>query len=112
MYGSLVIALSKIDRSVNELEVDVRIGRLEFIDTFLHRLCDDDVARSFRSLDSERNDRLAVEPCKGSAVCNRVGHDAKIIKTHLATHRHADHRRRQFTERPRRSERADSLIAP
>src|ERR1700730_7995372 len=100
MYGSLVIALSETDRSVNQLEIDVRIGHLEFIDAFLHRLCDDDVARSFRAPDAERDDRLAVEPCKGSPICNRVGHATKIIKTNLATHWHADHCRRQLTERP------------
>jgi hypothetical protein len=78
----LVVALGVLDRRVDQLQVDVGIGRLERVDPLLHRRRDDDVAGALGALDAERHHRLAVEAGEGAAVGDGVGDGAEIVEPH------------------------------
>ena len=102
--------MGELDRRVDQLQIDVRVRRLQLVDAFLHRLGDHHVAGPLGALDAERHHRLAVEACEGAPVRDRVRHRAEVVQPHLAAGRQAYHRAGEFVQRSRAGERADRLI--
>ena len=80
----LVIALGKLDRGVDQLEVDIGIGNLERVDPLLHGRRDHHVAGALGTFDAERHHRLAIEAGKCPAVGDGVGDGAEIVETYFA----------------------------
>ncbi len=106
----LVIALGEFDRGVDQLEVDVGIGRLQRVDALLHGGGDHHVAGALGALDAERHHRLAVEAGKGAAVGDGVGDGAEIVEAHLAAAEQRDHGAGKLVQRLGAGQRADRLV--
>src|SRR5262245_19033164 len=83
----LIVAVCEINRRIDQLEIDIRVGLLELVDSLLHSAGDHHIARAARALDAKRHHRLAIESGKATTVGDRVSDDAEILEANFAAHR-------------------------
>ena len=111
LQGLMVAGDRGIDRGVDQLELDVRVFRLEAIDPVGHRRRHGHVARPFGAQDAESHHRLAVGAREAPRLGNGVGNGAEIVEPDLTAARKRDPHRRQSGERGCARERANGLVA-
>ena len=106
----VVVALGEVDRGVDQLQVDIGIGRLERVDALLHGGGDHHVASALGALDAECDHRLAVEASEGAAVGDGVGDGAEVVEPHLAAGKQRNHGAGELAQRLGAGQRADRLV--
>ena len=100
------------DRGVDQLEVDIRVGRLDgFNPAPRPRPRRATSLGAFRTQNTEAHDRGAVEARKGPGLRDRIGDESEIVEPHFAAGRQGDPRRCEVGDRLGAGKRADGLIA-
>ena len=106
-----IVSEGVADRTVDQLELDVRVCRLDGIDLRGHGVCHDHVAGSLGAQDAEAHHGRTVETGEGPRLGDRIGDEAEIIEPNLAAIRQRNAGRREIDDGLGAGERADRLLA-
>jgi len=111
VHGRIVVSFCERNRSVDQLELDVGVCRLDRFDLGSDRLRNGYIACAFRAYDADSYHGRAVESGKGARLRNRIGDEAQIVHSNLAAGRQGDSGRRQIRDRLGSGKGADRLVA-